>query len=77
MTDLQVLQSLVAKCRGATTDLLVRGMRPFKDHFDGAEWVPQLRTDKVLRVNPGARSHFEAEFDEQGNILSIGQWESL
>ncbi len=77
VNDLDGLMRMVAQCRGASMDLLMRGMSRYRDHFDGAEWVPQSRADKVLRVNPGSRAHFEAEFDGQGNILSIGQWESL
>jgi hypothetical protein len=44
------------------------------ERYDDAAWRPQPRCRQVLRVNPGYRAHFEAEFDEHGNILSIGQW---
>ncbi len=77
MTDLQTLQTLVAKCQGATAELLTRGTMRYREHFDDSEWTPSLRTMHVLRVNPGYRAHFEAEFDDNGSILSIGQWESL
>lgn len=40
-------------------------------------WLPSAVCTHVVRVLPGYRAHFEAEFDKDGNILSIGQWEEL
>ena len=32
---------------------------------------------KIVHVDWGSRCHFEAEFDDDDNIVSIGQWEEL
>ena len=32
---------------------------------------------KLVEVEPGGRAHFEAEFNDDGKILSIGQWDEL
>lgn len=34
-------------------------------------------TVKLVEVMPGYRCHFEAEFDSDDNIISIGQWDEL
>jgi len=31
----------------------------------------------IVRVLSGYQAHFEAEFDKDGNLLSMGQWESM
>jgi hypothetical protein len=31
----------------------------------------------VVRVMGGYQAHFEAEFDKDGNLLSMGQWEYM
>ncbi len=31
----------------------------------------------LIEVMPGYRAHFEAEFDDDGNIVSIGQWDEM
>jgi len=35
------------------------------------------RATKLVEVLPGYRAHFEAEFDDAGNIVSIGQWDEM
>ncbi len=35
------------------------------------------RATMLVEVLPGYRAHFEAEFDDTGNIVSIGQWDEL
>lgn len=44
---------------------------------EGSGWTPRANTATVVRVLPGYRAHFEAEFDEMGNAVSVGQWESM
>ena len=34
-------------------------------------------TATVVRVNHGYQAHFEAEFDKNGNLLTMGQWEDM
>jgi len=46
-------------------------------NYEGVDWTPNRRAATVVRVLPGYRAHFEADFDAKGNILSIGQWESM
>ncbi len=31
----------------------------------------------LIEVLRGYRAHFEAEFDNDGNIISIGQWDEM
>ena len=33
------------------------------------------RATMLVEVLPGSQAHFEAEFDDGGNIISIGQWD--
>lgn len=32
---------------------------------------------KLVEVMPGYRCHFEAEFDADDNIVSVGQWDEM
>jgi len=73
MTDLETLKALLDKCPRTNYELSNRPISentPFADeqHNNGHQ---------VLRVLPGYRAHFEAVFDKDGNILSIGQWEDM
>lgn len=67
MSDLDTLKAMLDKTSTgyeATTDPL---------NVDTGERLAHFR----LRVLPGYRAHFEAEFDAAGNLLNIGQWEDL
>jgi len=35
------------------------------------------RAKTLVEVMPGYRAHFEAEFDDNDNIVSIGQWDEM
>jgi hypothetical protein len=53
---------------------------PRNEYMSGGlarDWTPRSNTSVIVRVLPGYRAHFEAEFDGQGKLLSIGQWEEL
>lgn len=66
MTDLDQLKTLLDKAKSEwdlTPEPLNCGGHP--------------KATQILRVLPGYRAHFEAEFDAQGNILTIGQWEEM
>ena len=72
MTDLETLIALLDKCPQTHYELSNRQINestPFRDE--------QHPGPQVLRVLQGYRAHFEATFDEHGNILSIGQWEDM
>lgn len=63
MTDLQQFLALLQKSDTP------HGVRTHDFHFP--------KTTKLVQVWPGYRCHFEAEFDEDGNIVSIGQWDEM
>ena len=35
------------------------------------------RATKLVEISAGCRCHFEAEFDDGDNIVSIGQWDEM
>lgn len=72
MTDLETLTALLDKCPRTHYELSRRPINEVVDFVDEKHDAQQ-----VLRVLPGYRAHFEATFDKDGNILSIGQWEDL
>lgn len=74
MTDLETFCRL-AKKAGASFEEVSRAV--YIGAYEGLEWTPSPRATVVVRVNPGYRCHFEADFDAEGNILSLGQWETL
>lgn len=71
-TDLETFKCLLSK-----TNASIRVSSPGdEDHDFGAEIVSKQCQFRV-RVFPGYRCHFEAEFDASGNILNIGQWDEM
>jgi len=60
------LDQFLALLRKSNTD---HDMRTHDLHSKGAT--------TLVEVLPGYRAHFEAEFDNAGNIVSIGQWDEL
>lgn len=74
MTDLEMLRALLKKTKAGFEELT---RDEHIQNYEGVEWTPSKRAATVVRVLPGYRAHFEADFDAKGNILSIGQWESM
>lgn len=72
-TDLEAFQALLYKAR-TSFDMVPRSAVAGDDNRG---WTPSPACTSVIRVMPGYRAHFEAAFDKDGNILSIGQWEEL
>lgn len=63
MTDLEQFLALLDKADAG------HSIRRNNLHTKGAT--------KLVEVLPGYRAHFEAEFDDAGNIVSIGQWDEM
>lgn len=49
----------------------------YGEQVEFCEWDPSSTARIVLRVSPGDRCHFEAEFDNAGDLISIGQFEDM
>lgn len=47
------------------------------EYSDAFYYVPETNAAIIVRVMPGYRAHFRATFDDRGNMLSAGQWESM
>ena len=47
------------------------------DYFIRTTDLHTKRATKLVEVSPGYRCHFEAEFDGDDNIVSIGQWDEM
>ena len=63
MTDLQQFLALLKKAKA--------------DHDIRTTDLHTQRATKLVEVLPGYRAHFEAEFDAEDNIVSIGQWDEM
>ncbi len=63
MTDLQQFLILLQKADAG------HDIRTHDFHTRGAK--------TLVEVLPGYRAHFEAEFDDADNIVSIGQWDEM
>jgi len=63
MTDLQQFLALLQKADAG------HDIRTHDLHTRGAT--------TLVEVMPGYRCHFEAEFDADDNIVSIGQWDEM
>lgn len=63
MTDLDQFLTLLRK------SLTNHDIRTHDFHSKGAK--------TLVEVLPGYRAHFEAEFDDADNIISIGQWDEI
>lgn len=75
MSDLDIFKALLDK-----TDSSYGVDKPGNDSFEFARDNRTLADPKCtirVHVMPGYRCHFEAEFDDQGNILNIGQWDEM
>ena len=63
MTDLEQFLALLAKAEAGYS------IRTDDLHMK--------RATKLVEVHGGYRCHFEAEFDDDDNIISIGQWDEM
>ena len=63
MTDLEQFLALIKKAG--------------QGHVIRTDDLMDHRATKLIHVAPGYRCHFQAEFDDDDNIVSIGQWDEL
>lgn len=75
MSDLTDLEALLKKAN-ADYGIVTPADDDFK-HAEAERTIADKNCQLRVQVMPGYRCHFEAEFDAQGNILNIGQWDEL
>lgn len=63
MTDLEQFLALLVKAKA--------------NHNIRTDNLHSVLATKLVEVELGSRCHFEAEFDDDDNIVSIGQWDEM